>query len=400
MSSAIFTGDCLDILDNIPIESVDLAYIDPPFFTQRNHTLQTKDGEKSYSFADCWKDSDEYLDFICERMIKVRDRMKDTSSVFVHCDKSASHKIKLAMDNLFGLDNFQSEIIWYFKRWSNSKRGLLNSHQTILWYSKSKNFKFNKIYSEYAPSTNVDQILQKRTRDSRNKSTYAKDVEGNVVSNGVKKGVPLSDVWEIPFLNPKAKERVGFPTQKPVILLRRILELATEAGDVVLDPFCGSGTTLVAAKLLNREFIGIDISLDATKLAEERISNPVITESDLMTKGSKSYFNHDKAAADHLVGIDYIPVQRNKGIDGLLKAELNALPAFIRVQRSNETSLEAAGRLKKAAASKGKCELIVLLTKLDIYPPSYDLGVHFIPSASFAIEKMFEEQFTSLSKSK
>ena len=123
----------------------------------------------------------------------------------------------------------------------------------------------------------VDQIMQKRIRDSRNKAVYARDENGLILGNGRKKGVPLSDVWEIPFLNPKAKERVGFPTQKPVHLLRQIIELVTDEGDLVVDPFCGSGTTLVAAQLLNRKSIGIDTSKEAVQLTRKRLKDCVVT---------------------------------------------------------------------------------------------------------------------------
>ncbi|MEM9523450.1 MAG: DNA methyltransferase, partial [Pseudomonadota bacterium] len=263
MNNQVYFGDCLEILDTLPRDSVDLVYIDPPFFTQTVHKLVTRDGSKAFNFADIWDSDNSYADFIFQRLSKVRDSLKSTGSIFFHCDKSASHIIRLLLDSVFGAKNFQSEIIWHFRRWSNSKRGLLNGHQTIYFYSKDSNYKFNILYSDYSPSTNIDQIMQKRSRDDRNKSVYAKDKAGNIVGNGVKKGVPLSDVWEIPFLNPKAKERVGYPTQKPVLLLQRIIELTTEPGDVVLDPFCGSGTTLVAAQTLQRNAIGIDISEDA-----------------------------------------------------------------------------------------------------------------------------------------
>lgn len=114
---------------------------------------------------------------------------------------------------------------------------------------------FNPQFVEYSPSTNVDQILQQRTRDASGKSVYRKDINGTILSNGAKRGVPLGDVWDIPYLNPKARERVGYPTQKPILLLERIIQLSTQVGDVVLDPCCGSGTTLVAAKLLQRELL-------------------------------------------------------------------------------------------------------------------------------------------------
>jgi site-specific DNA-methyltransferase (adenine-specific) len=138
------------------------------------------------------------------------------------------------MDKVFGRENFQSEIIWSYKRWSNAKKGLLNAHQVIFFYSKTKNFKFNTLYTDYSATTNLDQILQDRERDENGKSVYKKDENGNVVLGKEKKGVPLSDVWEIPYLNPKAKERTGYPTQKPVLLLNQILNIVTHEGDLVV----------------------------------------------------------------------------------------------------------------------------------------------------------------------
>jgi site-specific DNA-methyltransferase (adenine-specific) len=128
------------------------------------------------------------------------------------------------LDQVFGVENFQSEIIWSYKRWSNSKKGLLNNHQTIFFYSKTKEFKFNQKYDDYSASTNIDQIVQLRERDTRNKAVYKKNDDGTPVLCATKKGVPMGDVWDIPYLNPKAKERVSYPTQKPILLLERIIE--------------------------------------------------------------------------------------------------------------------------------------------------------------------------------
>ncbi len=380
-------GDCLDVLDDVKEESVDLVYLDPPFFTQRVHHLTTRDGGKNFSFADIWDSDTEYADFIFQRLIKIREKLKPTGSVFFHCDKSGSHIIRLLLDSVFGAENFQSEIIWCFKRWSNSKRGLLNNHQTIYFYSKTSAYKFNPIYMNYSASTNVDQIMQRRSRDDRNKSIYARDERGKVISNGVKKGVPLSDVWDIPFLNPKAKERVGYPTQKPITLLEKIIQISTDEADVVLDPFCGSGSSLVAAKILKRNFIGIDVSDEAIALAKNRLENPVVSSSSLLAKGRHSYATHSLEAAQHLAGINYTPVQRNKGIDGLLKQEFMGLPAFIRVQREHETQDEAAMALIKAAQGKGKCNLLIVVTQAKLMPSSHIPEVTFIKSAMLQIEE-------------
>ena len=384
-------GDCLDVLQEMEPESVDLIYVDPPFFTQKVHDLVTRDGTASFSFRDIWESDSSYADFVYQRIARARDVLKSSGSLFFHCDKSASHIVRLMLDSIFGQEHFQSEIIWHFKRWSNAKKGLLPAHQTIFFYSKTDNFKFNTFYEEYSPSTNVDQIMQKRVRDDRNKSVYARNDNGKVVGNGAKKGVPLSDVWEIPFLNPKAKERVGYPTQKPVLLMNKIIEPVTDENDVVLDPFCGSGTTLVAAQLLKRNSIGIDIAEEAIELAKSRLANPIVTGSALLKNGKDSYRQHDTKASSYLVGIDYMPVHRNKGIDGLLKQEIDGLPAFIRVQREGENIAQTVAALKKAAKNKGDCSLVVIATCEDLLGYKGSPDVHLIKSTSLAITDMLNE---------
>lgn len=400
IESKIINLDCLDALRELPPNSVDLVYVDPPFFTQKVHRLSTRDGNKEFDFKDIWDSDASYADFLFQRISLARNVLKDTGSLFFHCDKSASHIARLMLDSVFSPENFQSEIIWHFKRWSNSKKGLLPAHQTIFFYSKSSDFKFNPCYRDYSPTTNIDQIMQKRTRDARNKSVYARDDKnGNVISNGTKKGVRLSDVWEIPFLNPKAAERVGYPTQKPILLMNQIISLVTDEGDIVLDPFCGSGTTLVAAKLLGRHYIGVDISKDAAELAKSRIANPVVTDSALLRYGEDAYKNHSLDASKHLAGIDYIPVHRNRGIDGLLKQEINGLPVFIRVQRRNETIESAAKVLSKATVNKGNCKLILVGTSLDSTVQKSVMNIRVIPSTSLSLE-MFQEQEISKKESK
>ena len=391
MTHVVRVGDCLDVLDSIKRESVDLVYLDPPFFTQKIHHLVTRDGVRKFNFTDVWDDDNSYADFIFKRISKVREKLKPTGSVFFHCDKSASHIIRLMLDSVFGAENFQSEIIWFFRRWSNSKRGLLSNHQTIYFYSKGKNFKFIPAFQAYSSLTNVEQIMQRRTRDHRNKSVYERDCDGEVITNGAKKGVPLGDVWEIPFLNPKAKERVGYPTQKPVLLLKKMIELVTEPGDLVLDPFCGSGTTLVAAQLLGRSSIGIDVSEEAVALTKCRLADPVVTESVLLQKGRESYETHDHEAAAHLSGIEYIPIQRNKGIDALLRREIGGLPVFIRVQRNCETRQEAAEALVRATQAKGNCHRVVVVTKRDLFGSKIMDKVSFVNSTCFSLEESEDE---------
>ena len=281
----------------------------------------------------------------------------------MHCDKTASHNIRIILDKVFGRENFQSEIIWSYKRWSNSKKGLLNSHQVIFFYSKTVDFKFNTLYTDYASTTNLDQILQDRERNENGKSVYKKDQNGNIVIGKEKKGVPLGDVWEIPYLNPKAKERTGYPTQKPVLLINQILNIVTEEGDVVLDPFCGSGTTCVSAKSLKRNFIGIDKSIDAVNLANSRLQEMIITESSLLNKGFEEYIEKTEKELSILSNVNAFPVQRNTGIDGFLKDHCEGKPVPVKIQSHYETIEDAIEKIERASIGKDYPLKIVIQTR-------------------------------------
>jgi len=361
---AIFLGDCLSELKRFEDNSVDLVYLDPPFFTQKKQVLKTRDNKVEYSFDDNWDSMEHYISFMRERLIECRRILKDTGSIFLHCDKSASHYLRVVLDEIFGMKQFQSEIIWFYRRWSNAKKGLLSAHQTIYFYSKTQDFKFNKMYTEYAPSTNIDQILQKRVRDQNGKSVYQTDNDGRIVVGEAKKGVPLSDVWNIPFLNPKAKERTGYPTQKPILLLERIIELVTDEGDIVLDPFCGSGTTLVAAKLLNRSYIGIDVNKDAIELTQSRLDNPIRTTSRVLKEGDDAYLNKTDYELALLKSINAQPVQRNSGIDGIASGPTSDFLIAIKIQKKEESLIEAKRKLLKASEGKGFSLLILVRTHL------------------------------------
>ena len=177
-----------------------------------------------------------------------------------------------------------------------------------------------------------------------------------------KKGVPLSDVWEIPYLNPKAKERTGYPTQKPILLLERIIKLVTTKGDTVLDPFCGSGTTLVAAQILGRKFVGIDQSKDAVELAKQRLKNPIKTESELLKKGKEAYLNQDPQILKILERLQIMPVQRNKGIDGFLKTKKSFKPIPVKIQKEEETLENAVALLMQACRKNDYQKKVVIKT--------------------------------------
>ena len=362
-TNKIYHGNCVEKLKEIEANKVDLIYFDPPFFTQRKHSLNNKDNSKTYEFDDKYNSIQEYLELVENVLQESKRVLKNTGSVFLHCDKTASHNIRVVMDKVFGRENFQSEIIWSYKRWSNAKKGLLNAHQVIFFYSKTQDFKFNTLYTDYSATTNLDQILQDRERNENGKSVYKKDENGNVILGKEKKGVPLSDVWEIPYLNPKAKERTGYPTQKPVLLLNQILNIVTDEGDLVVDPFCGSGTTCVSAKLLKRQFIGIDISKDAVELANSRLEEMVISESNLLNKGTNEYQEKTEKELATLPNINAFPVQRTRGIDGFLKEHFEGMPVPVKIQGENETIEDAIEKLEKSSYGKDYKMKILIQTR-------------------------------------
>ena len=389
---SLIHDDCLRGMRTLEDDTVDMIYLDPPFFTQKHHELRDSAGG-THRFSDVWESRQAYLAFLRERLVEMRRVLKTTGSLFFHCDTTSSHHIRVLLDEIFGEENFRSEIIWTYRRWSNSKKGLLPGHQTIFFYSKSEHFKFHTLYGEYSPTTNLDQILQMRARNALGKSSYKYDEAGNVIMAGEKRGVPMTDVWDIPFLNPKAKERVGYPTQKPVELLRRIISLCTDEGDLILDPFCGSGSTLVAAKYMMRQCIGIDVSADAINLSRARLSDLIVTESKLLKIGAMSYRTKSPEEMAILSQFECDIVQRNKGIDAFLKKYYLNAPVAIKIQKHTESFHEAVALLQ-AAGEKKKCSFTVLIIQndepslLEITPPA---NMIIINSNKLEIERRINE---------
>ncbi len=386
----LINDDCLSAMKSMHAHSFDLIYLDPPFFTQKEQKLKNSQGTE-YFFDDKWESAKEYIEYIKERVMESKRLLKDTGSLFLHCDNTMSHYLKIMLDEVFGIQNFRSEIIWYYKRWSNSKKGLLNAHQIVFFYSKSDNFKFNTIYTDYSLTTNIDQILQDRARNEHGKAAYKVNDQGDICCSKEKKGVPLADVWEIPFLNPKAKERVGYPTQKPILLLEQIIKLCTDEGDVVLDPFCGSGTTMIASKLLHRKYVGIDKNAEAIALAQERLEHPVKTNSFLLEKGKDTYDGKNEYEKRILQHFDCNIVQRNKGIDGILKKMYQNAPVAIKIQKSTEPFLQALHALAHAGM-KRKCKLMIFVqtsSTQECIPHTVPENIVVLPSYELCIENIF-----------
>ena len=231
MINEIIHGDCLDVFPTLQPNSVDLIYNDPPFYTQRNFD----------NFKDSWKSLPHYLSWLNKRFTEMRRVMKSTASIYIHCDWHASHYIKIELDKIFDYDNFQNEIIWRYGLGGSSPKRWQRKHDAILFYTKGDKWTFNP---QMVPATS-----------QRMKGKMKK----------------MDDVWGIPSLNNMATERTGYNTQKPEELLERIILASSNEGDVVLDPMCGSGTTCVVAKRLERKYIGIDISNEAVEVSEKRL---------------------------------------------------------------------------------------------------------------------------------
>jgi len=310
-------GDCKTELRKIESNSIDLIYLDPPFFTQKKQSQKTRDNSKEYTFDDSWESVESYRSYIEERLIECSRVLKKTGSIFLHCDRSASHHLRISLDNVFGANNFQSEIIWTYKRWSNAKKGLLNSHQAIYFYSKTADFKFNHIFEDYSPTTNIDQIFQKRMRDANGKTKYKPNAVGGYELIQDKKGVPLSDVWDIPYLNPKANERVGYPTQKPILLLEKVIQLVTDEGDIVLDIGANDGT-LLSFYPKNCMKVGCE---PATNLAEELKKNADVSINDFWDYSKyEQIFGDKKAKIITAIGMFYDMDDPNQFVRDVRKA--------------------------------------------------------------------------------
>ena len=349
----LWTGDNLDILRGLNSESIDLIYLDPPFNSNKNYEAPVGSKAAGAAFKDAWTLSDldvawmgliadeqpamahtlkaagfahgkgmqSYLTMMAVRLLEMRRVLKDTGSIYLHCDPTASHYLKLLMDAVFGQRNFRNEITW--KRTSTTKgnfgqgaRFWPRAADILLFYSKSEKYGFTQQFGEYSPAyienayryvevgtgrryrlvsmigpggaakgnpmyevlgvTRYWRYSEERMRELIDKGLVVQSKPGAVphrkyyLDEG--QGVPIQSVWgDIGNLQASAKERVGYPTQKPLALLERIIKASSNEGDIVLDPFCGCATACVAAEKLGREWLGIDLSAKAVELVNVRL---------------------------------------------------------------------------------------------------------------------------------
>ena len=308
-TNILYYGDNLRILrEHIPSNSIDLIYLDPPFNSKRDYNvIFNEEGNQESeaqieAFTDTWKwgkeaektyhdiianaplnvaqaidafikflghnDATAYLVMMTPRLIELQRVLAPQGSIYLHCDPTASHYLKVVMDQIFGKENFRNEIIWHYRKWPSGYKQFQRNHDVLFFYSKTDNEKrtFNIEYMERAEST------LKRFGKSKIISGY--DAAGRRLPSKVEEeesaGVPQDDVWNIGRV-PPIKQL--FPTQKPEKLLERIIKCSSGKGDVVLDPFCGCGTAVVEAQRLNRKWIGIDITHLAIGLVKKRLKD-------------------------------------------------------------------------------------------------------------------------------
>jgi len=232
----VILGDCLDVLALWPGHFVDLAYIDPPFNTGRTHTATNG------AYHDTFSCTDDYLAFMRPRLIAVREILKPNGSILLHCDWRTCHHLRIMLDELFGPDNFVNHLIWRYGLGGSSPRRFARKHDDILFYAKSEDYYFKP---PMVPATS------------------------NRMKGRLKKA---SDVIDIPSINNMAHERTGYPTQKPIALLKLLIEACCPPNGLVLDPMCGSGTTLLAASLTSRHYLGIDANPAAIQICDRRLN--------------------------------------------------------------------------------------------------------------------------------
>ena len=346
----LWTGDNLDIMRGLNSESVDLIYLDPPFNSNREYSAPIGSEAAGAAFKDTWTLNDvdlawhgliaeehpglygiidaagvahgkgmkSYLIMMAVRLLEMKRILKPTGSIYLHCDPTASHYLKLTMDSVFGASNFRSEITW--KR-TNAKgqafRGYPNNADILLYYSKSDQIIWNRPFQphdqsyvekfykyvepgtgrryrlgdltnpnknrpnltyEFLGVTRVWRWTQKRMQEAYDQGLVVQQRPGAIPAQkrylDEMQGNPVDTIWDdIQPVQPHSTEQVGYPTQKPIALLERIIQASSNEGEVVLDPFCGCATALIAAEKLGRQWIGIDLSPVARTLVQRRMAN-------------------------------------------------------------------------------------------------------------------------------
>lgn len=409
MSGALETGviycdDNLARLQVLPSESVDLIYLDPPFFSNRQYEVIWGDEAEMRSFEDRWKGGiSYYVDWMRKRVAELGRVLKPTGSLYLHCDPSASHYLKVMLDrrDVLGADAFRNEVTWQRTNTHSDAKRWSPISDRILYYSKSRQPTWNPPYvahsEEYVADKyrfededgrryQLDNITSPSPRPNMtyvwrghepppNGWRYSRETmqrlhdEGRIWYPDSKKKRPrlkryldemkgnvVGDVWtDIPPINARARERLGYPTQKPEALLARIIGASSNEGDVVLDPFCGCGTTIAVAERMRRRWIGIDISPTAVRLMKRRMDKIAVdvdvvglpeTEDELR---ALQHFEFQNWVIDAVLGTHAPRRSGDLGIDGY--SFLERLP--IQVKQSDKVGREVVDKFETAVRRDG-----------------------------------------------
>jgi site-specific DNA-methyltransferase (adenine-specific) len=247
-------------MSKLPGGCCDLIYLDPPFCTQK----ERRGAKGSATFDDRWPEgTGSYLGFMRPRLEECRRLLAEQGTLYVHADWRVGHHLRILLDDVLGHDNFLNEIVWHYRTGGLSSRWFGRKHDTILAYARRLGkHRFNVIRQGDYRTDGLKHDEQGRPYKSTKKGRLYFHTDGPA----------LTDVWDIPFLSTVSLERTGWPAQKPLALMERIVTASTRPGDVVADFFCGSGTTLVAAKKLDRRWLGCDISKQAIAIATKRLT--------------------------------------------------------------------------------------------------------------------------------
>ena len=253
-------GSALDLLRSLPSQSIDLIYTDPPFGTGNMQTMNRKKAGNTVSKIEYSDKYDNYIEFLEPHLIEMHRVLKDTGTMYLHMDWRWVHYAKVISDSIFGIENFLNEIVWSYNFGGRGKDRWPQKHDTILVYTKDQGkhtFNWNDI--DRIPYAAPELQYMGRTKEEAEKRI----AEGQVPT----------DVWSMSIVGTASKERIGYPNQKPIKLMKRAILASSNVGDVVLDPFGGSGSTAAAALEVNRKFIINDSSLDAIQTMRKRFTD-------------------------------------------------------------------------------------------------------------------------------
>ena len=417
----LYLGDNLDAMREMGDESVDLVYLDPPFNSNRNYKIVFRGPEALRpmahlpAFEDVWTWDEEaeglsdgllsgasgrsvadaiqglmtlvgrnrlmaYIVNMTPRLAEIKRLLRQTGTVYLHCDPTASHYLKVIMDAVFGGENFRNEIAWCYRGGGVPRQDFARKHDVILRYSKSERYVFNPQYTEYSDAS----------------KTLVKSRGGVSIDDRIRdlgRGAHMPDWWsDINSLQTWSPERTGYPTQKPVQLLERIIRSSSNEGDDVMDPFCGCGTTMVAAERLGRSWIGIDIEPLALSVLRQRFARENLLVDfevvGLPPIGAKDYanwtalavsdpFRFERAAITQIPGcIPWRNLQhQNKGIEGLINLPVDVSDhryAIVRVNGGEISDVSILNELCDSIADEQGRDFVVGMLVV-AHEPSQDL---------------------------